>query len=167
MQDAGCGASELRIHHSAFIILHSSQWPVVQQQQHKRQRHQRRFAHQPQGEEKEREQVKAGSWMSKVGCWMLDVGCWMFSAGLPHSAFRIPHIRPHGQQPEKRAQHILPLRDPRDRVHLQRMQRKQPRHHRAPPKGPRHPAQHQEQQQRIGDMKGDIDQVMRTGVQPE
>jgi hypothetical protein len=60
-------ASESSIPHSALRTPHSAlrnspQRPVVQQQQYQGQRHQRRLAHQPQGEEEEGKKIEDGRW---------------------------------------------------------------------------------------------------------
>ena len=56
--------------------------------------------------------------------------------------FDITRISQHRQHPEQRAQHVLALRDPRHRLHAQRMQRKQRGQNRAPPYRPGHPPEY-------------------------
>ena len=49
----------------------------------------------------------------------------------------IKPVRAEREHPEKRAEHILALGDPRDGLHVQRMHGKQRRHGRTRPKRPR------------------------------
>ena len=94
--------------------------------------------------------------MNYGACCVVCGGCFW----LRHSGFRIADIGAEREQEEERAEHILALRNPGDRLDMQGMQREQRRHHEAAPEGTRHPPQQQEQQQRIGDMKPHTYQVL-------
>ena len=123
---------------------HAPQRPPIQQKKHEGQCHQHRLAHQPQREEHEHGHVPPD--------------------GRPPD---IPKVGAHRQQPEQRAEHILPLRHPRHRLHVQRMHREQGRDERAPPQPSRHPPQDQEQQRRVRQVEQHVHPVMPPGVQAE
>ena len=98
--------------------------PEVDEQQHQRKRHQHRLGHQPRGEENQHHRVTPGG-------------------PLPDP----PSVRPHRAQPEGGAQDVLPLRHPRHRLHVRRMNRKQRRHpEAAQPSSGQIPEDHEEQQ---------------------
>ncbi len=85
---------------------------------------------------------------------------------IPPSAFRVARVCPYRQQPEQRAQHILPLRHPRHRFHPQRVQPKQRRQNGTPPEGPRHPPENQKHQDRINRVEQHARQVVTRRLQP-
>ena len=89
----------------------SSQRPVVQQEEHKRQRHQHRLGRQPQGKRGHHQQVPAPR------CRALDV------AG----------IEPKRQHEKQPAQHVLALGHPGNRLDPQGMNGEDRRHPRAGP----------------------------------
>src|SRR5277367_6498482 len=76
-------------------------------------------------------------------------------------------ICPNAEQPEGRAQQVLAFRQPRDRLDMQRMQRKECRDCRTPPDMACHATENREYQQRVGCMKCQIDQMMMSSVQAE
>ena len=80
-------------------------------------------------------------------------------------AFHVSAIRPEREQEEKGAQHILPFRHPRYRLHMQRVPGKQRRDTNAPPHCPRHPAQYQKEQEAVGGVQEHIGQMMASGSQ--
>ena len=56
----------------------------------------------------------------------------------------VPGVSQHGENPEQRAERVLPLGRPGHRLHAQGVNGEQRRHHRAGPKRPRHRADGQE-----------------------
>ena len=83
--------------------IEAAQWPDVQQQQGERQGDEHRFGHQSKHQSEQRERVKQPSRATAT------------------AAPGIRGIRHRCQQPENRAQHILSLRYPCDRLNAQRM----------------------------------------------
>lgn len=81
--------------------------------------------------------------------------------------FHVPRIRSQRQQKEERAEDIFAFSYPSHRLHMSRMQRKQCRHHHAPPKRTRHPLQDAEQQQSIGHVENQIRKMMATRLETE
>ena len=77
---------------------HPPERPDVQHQQHDRQRHHHGLAEQTGGE----------------GAHDQGVASWSRAPG-------IPRVRAEGEQPEERAEHVLPLGHPGDRLHVRRM----------------------------------------------
>ena len=116
------------------------QRPVIQQQEHQRPGHQHRFGHQPQGQGGGHRQVANHA-----------------------RAAGVPGVGPNRQQAKQPAEHVLPLGDPGHRFDVQRMHREYGGHQCARPHAGRHCPQHQEQQQGIGRVQGDIDQVHPRG----
>ena len=110
---------------STCSTVHSSQRPVIQQQEKQRPGHQHRFGHQPQGQGGGHRQVAKHA-----------------------RAAGVPGVGPNRQQAEQPAEHVLPLGDPGHRFDVQRMHREDGRHQGAPPHAGRHCPQHQEQHQR-------------------
>ena len=119
------------------------QRPVVQQEEHKRQRHQHRLGRQPQGKRGHHQQVPAPR------CRALGV------AG----------VEPKGQHEEQPAQDVLALGHPGDRFDPQGMDREDRRHPGAGPECPGHPPQGQEQEDRRGGVQEHVGQMMAAGLQ--
>ena len=72
------------------------------------------------------------------------------------TALRVTRVGDEAQQPEKGAQHVLALGDPRDGFHMERMPREQRRHERAPPVAAGRGTQKCKQQQSVGDVEKDV-----------
>ena len=124
--------------HRAGLHLHDPpEGPIIQQQQKTRDRDEHRFAHQAEGHGDEHQGVAGDAGSSRVCL-----------------------IRQQGQHPEEGAQYVLPFRNPGHGIHLQRMQRKKTRHHRAPPGRAGHPPQSQKQQQDVGGVEQQIGEMM-------
>src|SRR5208283_4151376 len=79
----------------------------------------------------------------------------------------VRQISPQRQEEKKRAQNILTLRNPGDGFDVQGMQREDGSYERTAPKGTRGAPQKQEQQERVGNVEQDIDQMLRPGVLAE
>ena len=134
----------------SWLMTQPAERPKVQKQQHRRQSHKHRLAHQTQREQQQSKSVE-------------DFGSWT-----PDFRFlAIARVGPERQHSEKRAQHILPLRDPRDRFHMKRMERKQRRDEGAAPEGSGHSLEDKEKQKRICRMKEHVRQMMIAGLQPK
>jgi hypothetical protein len=80
----------------------------------------------------------------------------------------LSHVREigsQGEQEEQRAEHVLALRDPGHRLDVQRMQREEGGHERAPEARPRHPLEQAEEQERVHEVNGHARQVVPAGVE--
>ena len=80
---------------------------------------------------------------------------------------RVPHIGSHREQSEEGAQHVLAFRNPRHRFDMQRMHGEQRGHKGAAPSGPGHPLKDEKQQERVEQMKRQIDDVIRSAPNAE
>ncbi len=120
------------------------QRPVIQQQEDEGHRHQHVLGQQSQGEEQHHGAI----------------------AELRGRAAHITDIGSERQHEKKRAQNVLALGDPGHRLHVQRMNGKHRRHKRAAPQEPRHPPQHQKEQDRRCRVEQDIGEVMAARLQP-
>ena len=76
----------------------------------------------------------------------------------------VPRVRGERQHEEQPAQHVLPFRHPGDRLHVQRMDRKQRRHKGAGPEFSRHLEQEEEQQDGRGGVQRNAGQVVSAGM---
>ena len=120
----------------------AQQRPDVQQQQHHRQRHHHRLRHQRQGEERHDTRRTAAT----------------------TAAARSRRTRAIVSSQKKRAQHVLPLRDPRDRLHVQRMRGEDRRDERAPARRRRSSAGSSSNSSSVlRDVQDEIDDVVRAG----
>ena len=118
--------------------------PVVQKQQHERQRNHHRLGQQPQRKQEYYRHITVeGKRMAHIA-----------------------HIRPECQHEKQATEHILAFRHPRHRFNPQRMDRKHRRHKRAAPQKPSHPPQHQKQEDHRGGVQQDVRQMMPAGIQP-
>jgi hypothetical protein len=72
-----------------------------------------------------------------------------------------------GEQREEHAEYVLPLGDPRDRFHVQRMHREQRGYDRAGPVAARHSPQQQKQQHDVRRMKRHVHEMVPAGRQAE
>ena len=82
--------------------------------------------------------------------------------GFTPSAFGFPRIaavRPQREQEEERAQHILALGHPGHRFHVERVKREKRGHERAAPDGPRQAPEQAKEEDCVGDMKQEVDDV--------
>jgi hypothetical protein len=73
---------------------------------------------------------------------------------------RVEGVSPEGEHPEKAAEHVLPLRNPRDRFDVQWMHAEQGRDHGAAPYRPGHSPQSDEQQQHVRHVHSHVDPMM-------
>ena len=154
---AGCNTR-----HSTLAARHSSERPIIQQQQDERQGHQHRLAHQPQPEaEQSQTVVERGTSNAERGV-LRDFGFPPLPSALDPR--HIAGVGPECKEEEKSAQHILPLRHPRHRLHVQWVQREERGHQPAAPNRPGHAPQHHEQQQRVRGMEHHAHQVMCPGA---
>ena len=118
--------------------------PVIQQQENEGERDQHRFGHEPQQKQRERQPVPAAP-----------------------GALGVAGIGPERQQPEQGAQHVLALRDPGDRLDVQRMKREKRGRERARPARPGHPLQDPEEQDAVCGVQEQARQMMEARVQAE
>ena len=95
----------------AILGEHAAQGPVIPRQQHQRQHDDLRLAQQSQAKQEGHDQV------TQRAC--------------PAGFHGVPLVGSQGQEAEQRAQHGFAFRDPCDGFDIERMQRKQRRHHEA------------------------------------
>ncbi len=123
---------------------HAFQRPEVEKQQHERQRRHHRLRQQPGSEQQDDQRV-------------VDPPAESYVAG----------VRADGRKPEASAQYVLAFGDPGDRFHVQRVDRKQRSHQRAPPHGAGHGVQHRQQEERAGDVEPEVHQMRTAGRRAE
>src|SRR5439155_21336945 len=80
---------------------------------------------------------------------------------------RIFDIRPQAQEPEESAQDIFAFGDPRHRFNVEGVQGEERSYESAAPKGARHLLEEEKQDQSVGQVEEEVDQVMGAGTQAE
>ena len=120
------------------------QWPVIQKQEHKWQGYQHGFSHQAQCKKHKDREISAHT-----------------------RFFRVITVSTEGKHPEESGKHILAFSYPGNRLHMERMYRKQGGYKGTRPEGFCHPAQYQKQKDGIHHMKEKIDQMIPGWIEPE
>ncbi len=120
------------------VNRHPPERPVVQQQQHQRQRDQHGLGRQPEGEQGDHRQI----------------------ANQREAAARVAGVGRQGEHEEQAAEHVFAFGDPSDRFHAQRMDGEQGRRQCARPEIAGHPPQQQEQKNCRGGMERYAGEVM-------
>ena len=92
-----------------------------------------------------------------------DLGLWTLGLRLRDIFF----IAQKREQGEERAQHIFAFGNPRDGFHMQRMPGKQRGDKRGRPQRARQAPEQRQQQNHVGGVKQDVDDVMCAGVETE
>ena len=118
--------------------------PDVEEEQNHRQRHHHRLREEPQDEGGDDEDVVRRAVPS-----------------------RVTRVRREREHPEQAGQHVLPLRDPRDGLDPERVQREYRGDERAPPRGPGHAGEHLEEERGARRVEQDAGRMMAGRRQPE
>ncbi len=127
-----------------YLRLEPSERPVVEEDQDEGEGNEHGFGHEPQGKEPEGEEI---------------FFCIRF--------FHVEGVSSHGEHPEEGGEDVLSFRHPGHGLHMEGMEGEEGGHEGAWPEGAGHPVEDQEQQDRIDDVKEDIDQMVPSGFQPE